>query len=174
MVKRVPIIDPGHAANSTEDYGNFDDTSIVDIGKVWDLVSPLLNVTYAWSHVKGDMRNCDGHKTMLAFYDHFVVPNNVNHLQKQADIKLQNLMYARERNNWYFERVVNEQKEQHTILEGLTNIGYNNLDKRTKLSRLVNGVKMGSLNIFKAMILVNSDFCKDLENCVILYKDFLK
>ena len=120
------------------------------------------------------MRNCDGHKTMLAFYDHFVVPNNVNHLQKQADIKLQNLMYARERNNWYFERFVNEQKEQHTILEGLTNIGYNNLDKRTKLSRLVNGVKMGSLNIFKAMILVNSDFCKDLENCVILYKDFLK
>ena len=83
-------------------------------------------------------------------------------------------MYAGERENWDFEPFETSHKEQHTILEGLTNIGYNNLDKRTKLSRLVNGVKMGSLNIFKAMILVNSDFCKDLENCVILYKDFLK
>ena len=82
----------------------------------------------------------------------------MDHLQKQADMKFQNLMYAGERKKWKFERFVTAYKEQHTILEGLTYYGYNELDNRMKVTRLMDGVKVDSLNTGKAIILVNSDF----------------
>ena len=34
----------------------------------------------------------------------------------------------------------------------------------------MDGVKVDSLNTVKEMILANSDFCKDFEKCVTLYK----
>ena len=38
---------------------------------------------------------------------------------------------------------------------------------------MMDGVKANSLNTFKAMVLVNSDFHKDFEKYVTLYKDFM-
>ena len=38
----------------------------------------------------------------------------------------------------------------------------------------MDGVKVDSLKTVKAMIIVNSDFCKDFYNFFTLYKDFLK
>ena len=35
----------------------------------------------------------------------------------------------------------------------------------------MNGVKVDSLNTAKAMILTNSDFCKDFDKCVTLFKE---
>ena len=67
-----------------------------------------------------------------------------------------------------------EHKEQHTILEGLTYHGYNGLDNRKKVTLLMYDVKVDSLNTVKSMILANSDFHKDFENCVTLYKELMK
>ena len=75
--------------------------------------------------------------------------------------------------NYNFEQFVTAQKYQNTILEGLTDHGYNGLDNRTKVTRLMDGVKVDSLNNVKAMIIPNSDFCKDFDKCVTLYKALL-
>ena len=48
----------------------------------------------------------------------------MDHLHQQAEIKLQNLTYARERKKWNFELFVTAHKDKHTILEGLTEHGY--------------------------------------------------
>ena len=56
----------------------------------------------------------------------------------------------------------------------MTDDGYNGLDNMTKVTRLIYYVKVDSLNTTKAMILENSDFCKDFDKCVTFYKDFLK
>ena len=77
-------------------------------------------------------------------------------------MKLQNLKRAGAINNCKFEWFVTAHKEQHTILEGLTNHGYNGLDDRTKVTRLVDGVKVHSLDTVKAMTLVNSHFSSTL------------
>ena len=80
LVKRVPIIEPGHAANATEEDGPFSDTFIGDRGKVWDLIYAFLHVMDALQHMKGTRRNCDGRKAMLTVYDHFLGLNNMDHL----------------------------------------------------------------------------------------------
>ena len=70
IIKRVPIIEPGHASNETEEDEPFYDTFIGDRGKVWYLIYPLLHVTDAWPHVNISSNNCDSWKSMLDFYDH--------------------------------------------------------------------------------------------------------
>ena len=108
--------------------------------------------------MKSARKNRDGWKDMLAFCDHFGGPNKMDHLQNQAEMNLYNLMYAGERKNCSFERFVTAHKEQHTIIEGLTDHGYNGFNNRTKFTRLIDGVKVDSLNTSKAMIIRNSDF----------------
>ena len=90
MVKIVPIIEPGNAANATESDWNFVNTFIRDREKILDIIYPYLHVTDTWPHVKSARKNRDGRKSMLAFYDHYLGPDNVDHLQKQAEMKLHN------------------------------------------------------------------------------------
>ena len=73
MVKIVTIIETGHSANATEEFGPFSDTLIGDIGKFWDFISPLLHFTYAWPHVKSTRKNHDVWKAIIAFCGHLYV-----------------------------------------------------------------------------------------------------
>ena len=78
---------------------------------------------------------------MLASHDHFMGPNNVDHIQKQAEQKLLSLSCQGERKNCTLERFVNVNKEQHTIMEGFTDHGYCRLDARTKVTHILDGIK---------------------------------
>ena len=93
MVKIVPIIDTGHAANTTEEYGYFSDSFIGYIGKSCDIIYPLLYVGNALTHVKSARKNRYGWKDMIALNYHFLGTKNMGNLQKQACMKLQNLTY---------------------------------------------------------------------------------
>ena len=173
-MKIVLIINSGYASNATEEDGPYSDTCIRDKGKVWDLISPLLHVTDEWPHMKTTRKNCDGKKVMLAFFDHFGGPNNVDHLQKQEEMNLQNLTYKGEKKKWNFQRFVTDNKDKHTTLEGLNKHDYNGLDNRIKVKRLMDGVKVDSFNAVKEMIIANSDFHKYFDSCVTLYKGLLR
>ena len=65
-------------------------------------------------------------------------------------------------------------KEPHTILEGLTDHGYCRLDARTKVTRLLDGIKTDSLDAVKANIMQDGSLCRHFERCVAFYKEFIK
>ena len=65
-------------------------------------------------------------------------------------------------------------KEQHTILEGLTDHGYGGMDVRTKVTCLLDGIQTETLDAVNTNILGSKTLRKDFEKCVILYKDFIK
>ena len=50
-------------------------------------------------------------------YDHFLVPNNVDHMEYKADRHLCDTYYHGDRRNWNFEKYVTVHKEQHHILK---------------------------------------------------------
>ena len=62
-----------------------------------------LNSTFvdsaAWTYFKVGKRQHNFSNRYLAFYDHFLVPNNVDHMGSAAEKILQNTLYHRERNN---------------------------------------------------------------------------
>ena len=93
-------------------------------------------------------------------------PNNVNHIQKQAEQKLLSLLYQGEKKNWEFKLFVTAHKENHTILEGLTDHGYCVLDARMMVTRILDGMKTDSLEDVKENIVQDRKLHKDFERCV--------
>ena len=119
MIKRSLISVAGNTQGTEED-GPFNEFFIADRSKVWNLISPLIIKTEAWPHIKNARTSRDGIKAMLTFHHHFMGPNNVDYIQKQAEQKLLSLSYQVERNNCTFKRFVTAHKGHCTIIEGLT------------------------------------------------------
>ena len=111
---------------------------------------------------------------MLALHDHFLVTNNVNHIQKQDGQKLLSISYQGKRKNWTLERIITAHKVQHTILEGLTDHRYCGLDARTKVTRLLYRIKTDSLDAVKEKIMQDSKLLRYFERCVSFYKELIK
>ena len=65
-------------------------------------------------------------------------------------------------------------KEQHTIMEGLTDHGYCGLDARTRVTHLLDRIKTDSIDAVKAKIIQYSKLHRDFDRCVTFYKDFIK
>ena len=106
--------------------------------------------------------------------DHYLGPNNVDHVVSAAENILQNLVYHGERNNNTFKRYITIQKKQHTILENLEQNGYKGIDDRSKVWYLIAGIKSSALNSFKAKILASAPYRQDYDASVILYNDYIK
>ena len=109
---------------------------------------------------------------MLAFRDHFLGPNTINHIQNQDEQKIFSLSFQGEINNWTFERFVIAHKEYHTILEGLTDHGYCGVDAMTEVNCILDG--KNSLDAVNANIMQHRKLFRDVERCVNFYKDFIK
>ena len=56
-------------------------------------------------------------------------------------------------------------------MEGLTDHGYCGLDARTKVTRLLDGIKTDLLDTVKANIMHDRKFRRDFERCVNFYKN---
>jgi hypothetical protein len=62
-------------------------------------------------------------------YKHFLGPNNVDNMATMAeDTKLKSAVYNGEQSRWDFERYINVQKAQHSIMEGLVEHGYTGIN----------------------------------------------
>ena len=110
----------------------------------------------------------------MVVFHHFLGPNNVDHINNQAYQKLLSLLYQRKINNWTFENFVTAHKEQHIILEGLTDHIYCGLDARTKVVCLLDGIQTDSLGAVKSNIMQDRKLRRYFERCVTFYKDFIK
>ena len=83
MVKRAMIVAAGNSLVTEED-GPFNDSFVANIGKLWDLICPIVIKTEACTHIKCARTMRDRRKAMMALHDHFMVTKNVNHIQKQT------------------------------------------------------------------------------------------
>ena len=65
----------------------------------------------------------------MALRDHYLGLNNVDNMVSLAEKKLAMTTYTGERRHWTFEKYVTLHKDQHSILEGLTEHGYAGIDE---------------------------------------------
>jgi hypothetical protein len=166
MIARAPIRNAGDDA-FTAHY-------LTDRESVWDKISGLTRDHACWTYVKPAQRARDGRDAYLRLFDHYLGPNNANNLASAAEAKLRKTSYTSERKRWNFERYVNTQKEQHNILEGLTQYGYSGIDEGTKVRVLLEGIKIDKLDSVKTQIMSNPALQRDFDRCVTLFSDFIK
>ena len=64
-------------------------------------------------------------------------------------------------------------KEEHTILNGLTEYGYAGIDERTKVRKLLEGIKVEKLDVVKSQRLSSPHLRTDFDACVDLFNQFI-
>ena len=90
-----------------------------------------------------------------------------------AEKKLTMTTYMGEHRHWTFEKYVTLHKDQHSILEGLTEHGYAGIDEHSKVQYLLDGIKTDDLNIIKGQILAMAALHNNFDVCVTLFRDYL-
>ena len=146
---------------------------LADNIKVWELLSGLTRKHTCWTYVKPFQRARDGRGAFLALRNHYLGPNNVDNMASLAEKKLAMTTYTGERHRWTFEKYVMLHKDQHSILEGLTEHGYVGIDERSKVRYLLDGIKTDDLNVIKGQILATATLRNDFDACVTLFRDYL-
>jgi hypothetical protein len=72
--------------------------------------------------------------------------NNVNNQALAAEHVLNMTTYTGEAWHWKFEKYATLHKKQHGILEGLVEHGYKGINEGTKVSLLMDGIKIDKLD----------------------------
>ena len=147
---------------------------MTDQATVWSNLTSIFAYSTDWTYFKVGNRQRNGRKGYLALRDHYLIPNNVDHMASAADKILQNAVYHGERKKKTFESYVVIQKEHHTIFENLEDHGYKGIDERLKVRYLIAGIKYGALNSVKAKILTCAPYLQNYDASVIIYKDYTK
>ena len=117
-----------------------------------------------------------GHKTdVLHSLDslNYLGDSNVNTMSTRAEHCLETVSFAREKQNWNFEKYVKLHADQHAILEGLVEYGHARIDERLKVHHLLRGIKMDKLDSVKSTIYANATYHSDFNVFVNLYKTLL-
>ena len=82
-----------------------------------------------WTYIKPFQRARDGRGAFLALQNHYLGPNNIDNMASLAEKKLAMTTYTGEHHRRTFEKYVTLHKDQHSILEGLTEHGYAGIDE---------------------------------------------
>jgi hypothetical protein len=127
-----------------------------------------------WTYIKPFAKSRDGRKAWMALFNHYLGPNNVQNQAAQAEKTLRALTYVKDSRNFTFETYVTKTVEQHGILEGLTEYGYQGIDDGTKVRLFLEGITAPELEVVKTRILSDAGLRMDFEGCSVLFKDFLK
>lgn len=155
-------------------HGNNNDVYVADNNKVYELIASMTRDLDCWTWVRPAQRSRDGRRAFYGLYNHYLGPNNVNLAAGAAETKLRTSHYDGEKRRWNFESYVTMQKEQHEILQDLMEYGYAGIDEGTKVRYLSDGIKTTELDVCKAQILASPALQQNFDECVTLYKDFLR
>lgn len=151
-----------------------DPVFIANREKVWDIIAQITRDQPCWTYVKPAQRTRDGRAAFLGLYNHFLGPNNVDNMASKAEKTLEATTYKGESRRWNFERYVNLQMQQHSILEGLVAHGYAGIDERSKVRHLLAGIKTDKLDAIKTRIMSDTKYRNSFDDSVTLYMDFIK
>ena len=176
MVARAPIIAPGATGDvpTLEANGPFTQSFITDRSEVWAKLAVIFGSAECWTYAKIARRSRDGRLCFRSVYNHYLGPNNIDHMASRAERRLRDSTYHAERRNWNFEKYVTTHKEQHHVLLSLETHGYKGVDERSKVRYLNDGIKTSRLDTVKATILSSSEYRSNFDKCVNLYKDFIE
>jgi hypothetical protein len=153
VVARHRIINQASATRTLKQHeksGPFTEEYLSDRKRVWDLLSSVLSETDANTVIKPYKDKTDGRGAYLAVWDHYLGPNNVDHMANEAEKTLATSRYHAETRTFTFEKLVLMHLKAHGILESLVEHGYVGIDKRSKVCHLMEAIKTTKLDAAKA------------------------
>lgn len=177
ITARHRIVDLSAATSPLADHeksGPFTEDYICDRGKVFDIITTVFaSSPGALTIIKPFKKSRDGRGAYLALWNHYLGPNNVDHMAGSAEKVLASSTYKGQSSRYGIEQHIIIHKSAHTILEGLVDYGYTGIDERSKVRYLNDSIKTTKLDAPKAQIMASAELRSNFDNCATLYKDFV-
>jgi hypothetical protein len=112
-----------------------------DRRKVWDIMSNICGKKSCFVYIKPALRTRNGRDAYMLLFDHFLGPYNVGNMASEEETKLTSTLYKGEKKRFTWETYVRIHTEQHSVLNGLKDYGYEGIDDSSKVRHLLKGIK---------------------------------
>jgi hypothetical protein len=76
----------------------------------------------------------------MLLFDHFL-GRNIGNMESEADTKITSTLYNGEKKRFTSETYVRIHTEQHSVLNGFKDYGYDGIDDSSKVRHLLKGIK---------------------------------
>ena len=145
MIARAPIFNASLNLRLNQDsldrvYGDQQvDTFKVDNIMVYQILSKRFTNMDAFFYEKQRRATQDGQVVFINIHKHFLGSDHVIRQATDVEGKLQNFHYDDKRKTWDWDKYVALHKEQHAIMESLTDYGYSGMDNGTKVHQFLQG-----------------------------------
>ena len=178
IIARHRIVDrsiaaAGMTAEDHEKSGPFAGTFRTDNTRVYDLLVGIFAETDSHVVLKPFKKQRNGRGAWRALFQHYLGPNNVDHLAAAAEKELDSHRYNGESRNYSLEQHILCHKKAHGVLDDLKDFGYSGIDERSKVRKFCDSIKTKALDTIKGQIMASAELRTDFDRCTTLFKDFL-
>ena len=136
---------------------------------IWKLLYGTIKYTQHITHIKKFQKEQDGWRAYFALYKNLRGTEAIQNRINTAENRLQGLSWdGKVKKGWNFDKHVLAHKEQHIILEKLTNFGYARIDEGSKIRHFIQGNTDPSLTPVTASLSTtkgNKTFDSVVESC---------
>jgi hypothetical protein len=112
-----------------------------DRRKIWDIMYNICGKHSCFVYIKPDLWTRNGRDAYMLLFDHFLGPNIVENMENEADTKSTDTLYNGEKKCFTWETYARIHTEQHSVLNGLKDYGYADIDDSSKVRHLLKGIK---------------------------------
>ena len=121
IIARVTIFLLVGATDELQLRDPFSDSFVTDMDVTWEKIPTFFQEHESWTYLKPVRKIRNGRMAFRAVYDHYLGPNNVDHIANITERWLSDVSY-------FGEKFVTVHKEQHYILISLEEHGYRGID----------------------------------------------
>ena len=147
MIARAPIVDTWSNLNMNQEsldnvYLHYQcDAFKINNALAYQILSKVFTDTVAYVYVKQKKSTQDSQAVFFNVHMHFLDTGHVARQATNAENMLQTSHYDGERKGCDWDKYVALHKEQHVIMESLTNDGYIGMDNGTKVWHFFQSIK---------------------------------
>ena len=142
---------------------------------VWKLLLSILTDTTFITYIKRFASKQDGRSAFKALKTHLLGEDAINNHASKAENRLTELnLDGQRKKNWDFNKYVLAHKEQHIILEKLTEYGYAGIDDNSKIRYFLQGITDPKLDAVKANLACQTGLIKTFDYVVTSYRTYMQ
>jgi hypothetical protein len=145
-----------------------------DWRKVWNIMSNICGKHSCFVYIKPALRTRNGRDAYMLLFDYFLGPNNAGNMASAGENKLTGTLYNGDKKRFTWEKYVRIHTEQHSVISGLKDYGYANIDDSSKVRHLLKGIKTTELDVCKTQVMASPSLRDDFASTVELYSTFIK
>jgi hypothetical protein len=130
--------------------------------KVLDIISNICGRHSCFVYIKTYLRTRNGREAYMLLCDHFLGPNNVGNMVSASETKIAGTVYNGAKKRFTWETYVRIYTEQHSVINGLKDYGYNGIDNLSKVRSLIEGIKTTELDVCNTQVMAIPWLCDDV------------